>query len=67
MEKIVEIDFAKFDSLNDYNSLEEKANDISFDYSISLSIKHSFKDYKAIWAIVGEEKNIDNFISFLNI
>lgn len=67
MKKEFKIDLGRFDSLNDYNALEEAAKDAAFDYSISLSIKHLFRDYKAIWTMNGEESDIDNFLCFLDL
>lgn len=67
MKKEIRIALSKFDFLNDYDELEEKAEEAEFDASISLSVRHNVKDYEAVWVISGEEKNIASFIEKLDL
>ncbi len=65
MKKEIRIALNKFDFLNDYDELEEKAKELEFDASISLTVRHNLKDYEAVWTISGKEENIASFIEKL--
>lgn len=67
MKKEFTINLSDYDSLSDYANLESHAQDKAFDYSVALSIRHLYKQYKAIWILNGEESDIDNFLSYLDL